>query len=137
MKTYDVVVVTERGDVKAVTSADDSIPTGLVLQAVMSHQQLVPHFSQLDANHAGTILITDRRRLELPPGLTVLFANGVNINGQLKPSPVYNVPPQFDGVQLTSSTSALVTYRVDPPDEPIANIQLEDEYDEWSEDTEV
>lgn len=138
MRTFDVVVVTPRGDLKATFQASDNIPTGLLIQAVMSHQQLFPHLLQLDANAATTLLITTPNRLELPPGVSIVFHDGVNINGPLKPSPIPNVPREYAGVQLTSGMRAVVTYTVDldaerakeaafraePPDN-------EDEENEW------
>lgn len=110
MKTYDVVMKSARGDVKATLDAPPNIPTGLILQAVMSHQQLLPHFVALRANEAETLLITTPNRLELPPGLSIVFCDGVNINGPIKPSPVPNVPNEFHGVQLTYNLAAVVTY---------------------------
>lgn len=130
MKTYDVVVKTAIGELMATLNAPESIPTGLILQAVMSHQQLLPHLVSLKANSAETLLITSLHRLQLPPGFTVVFHDGVNINGPLEPSPIPNVPPQFSGVQLTYNLAALVTYRVDPEDS-----DDEDDEDKWSEDT--
>lgn len=130
MKTYDVVVVTDRGDVRATLNAEDHIPTGLLLQAVMSHQQLLPHFVALDANKSSTLLITTNHRLQLPPGLTVVFNDGVNINGPILPSPIPNVPPQFSGVQLTSNLAALVTYHVELVSQPEP-----DEDPNWDDDT--
>lgn len=113
MRNFDVVVVTPRGDLKATFSAEERIPTGLLIQAVMSHQQLFPHLLQLDANAATTLLITTPNRLELPPGFSIVFSDGVNINGPLLPRPIPNVPPEFNGVQLTSGLRAVVTYKVD------------------------
>lgn len=114
MKTYDVVVKTAIGALTATLDAPENIPTGILLQAVMSHQQLVPHLVKLDANHSDTLLITTPNRLALPPGLTIVFPGGVNINGPILPSSVPNVPPQFNGVQLTYNLAALVTYTTDP-----------------------
>jgi hypothetical protein len=112
-RTFDVVVVTPRGDLKATFNAEEGIPTGLLIQAVMSHQQLFPHLLQLNANAATTLLITTPNRLELPPGFSIVFSDGVNINGPLHPSPIPNVPHEFNGVQLTSGLRAVVTYKVD------------------------
>jgi hypothetical protein len=111
-RTFDVVVVTPRGDLKATFNAEEDIPTGLLIQAVMSHQQLLPHLVQLDANAATTLLITTPNRLELPPGFSIVFSDGVNINGPIVPSPIPNVPREFNGVQLTSGLRAVVTYTV-------------------------
>lgn len=113
MKTYDVLVRTDIGELSASFEAQPDIPTGLLLQAVMSHQQLVPHLVNLKANGATALAVVHPSRLTLPPGLTIVFPDGVNINGPIKPSPVPNVPPQFDGVQLTSHLAALVVYKVD------------------------
>lgn len=112
MRTFDVVVVTPRGDLKATFNAEETIPTGLLVQAVLSHQQLFPHLLQLNANAATTMVITTPNRLELPPGFSIVFHDGVNINGPLNPSPIPNVPREFSGVQLTSGMRAVVTYTV-------------------------
>jgi hypothetical protein len=117
VKKYDVVVKTDIGELLATLDAPDNIPTGLLLQAVMTHQQLLPHFVRLDANSARTLLITTPNRLTLPPGITIVFHDGVNINGPLRPSPIPNVPQEFAGVQLTSNLAVLVTYRVDVEDD--------------------
>lgn len=132
MKTYDVVVKTEVGELMATLQAPDNIPTGILLQAVMTHQQLVPHLIRLEANEAEVLLITTVHRLQLPPGLTVVFPDGVNINGPIKPSPIPNVPKEFDGVQLTYNLAVLVTYRVDSPQTTAEDLDA----DEWAEDTE-
>lgn len=131
MKTYDVVVKTAIGELLATLDAPENIPTGLLLQAVMSHQQTVPHLTALKANQAETLLVTSLHRLQLPPGFTVVFHDGVNINGPLMPSPVPNMPKEFDGVQLTYNLAVVVTYRMNP-DESL----IDDDDDEWSEDTE-
>jgi hypothetical protein len=128
MKTYDVVVKTDKGELSATLQGMPGVPTGLLMQAVMSHQQLLPHLQRIDANAADIMLVVTPSRLELPPGLTIVFNDGVNINGPLTPSPIPNVPPQFHGVQLTANLAALVVYKVAIDEE------LEDD-DEWSEDT--
>lgn len=129
MRTFDVVVVTPRGDLKATFNANESIPTGLLIQAVMSHQQLLPHLVQLDANQATTLFITTPNRLELPPGFSIVFHDGVNINGPLNPSPIPNVPREYAGVQLTSGMHAVVTYKVDVEAEQEA-LAAQREYEE-------
>lgn len=129
MRRFDVVVKTATGALTATLDAEETTPTGLLLQAVMSHQQLVPHLIQLGANQANTLVITTPNRLELPPGLTIVFANGVNINGPIHPSPVPNVPAQFAGVRLTNNLAALVTYLVDPEPAPEPDAPAND-YDE-------
>lgn len=116
MRTFDVVIKTDSGELLATLDAPETIPTGLLLQAVMTHEQFVPHLARLGANGATTILVTTPNRLTLPPGFTVVFSSGVNINGPVKPSPVPNVPPQFHGVQLTYNLKAIATYRIDPGD---------------------
>lgn len=115
MPKYDVVIGTDRGTFQATLEADPTIPTGLLLQTAMTHQQFVPHLVALDANAASTILIHTPSRQELPPGrLTVVFRDGVSFTGPVVPSPITDVPPQFNGVQLTRNLSAVVTYAVDP-----------------------
>jgi hypothetical protein len=117
MTKYDVVMLAERGNVHATLEAEEGIPTGLLLQAVMSHQQVVPHMVQLDANAARTLMISTPSRLEVPRGITVVFPDGVNINGPLNPSPVANVPTEFEGVKLTSNMAVAVVYNVEPDDD--------------------
>lgn len=114
MRKFDVVVKTNTGALTATLDAEETTPTGLLLQAVMSHRQLLPHLVRLGANQATTLVITTPNRLTLPPGLTIVFPSGVNINGPIYPSPIPNVPAKFAGVQLTSNLTALVTYTVEP-----------------------
>lgn len=133
MKKYDVLVRTDAGDLTATLDAENNIPTGLLLQAVMSHQQLLPHLIQLGANGATTLLVTTPNRLTLSPGLTIVFSDGVNINGPIKPSPIPNVPQAFSGVQLMHNLAALVVYRVDPDTYPAtAEDQCEETYNTWA-----
>lgn len=113
MQKYDIVIRSERGALQATLYGEPGVPTGLLLQAVMTHEQLVPHLTELEANSATTILITTPSRQELPPGLTVVFHDGVNINGPIYPSPVGPVPEQFRGITITHTLAALVTYSVD------------------------
>lgn len=127
MKAYDVVVKTAIGELLATLDAEDHIPTGLILQAVMSHQQTYPHLTALGANHAEVLMVTSIRRLQLPPGLTVVFHDGVNINGPIKPSPIPNVPKAFAGVTLTHNLAVVITYRVDPHAEPGEDIECDDD----------
>src|SRR4051812_2870960 len=117
MRKFDVVVKTSTGALTATLEAEDEIPTGLILQAVMSHQQLGPHLGRLSANSADTLVITTPNRLTLPPGLSIVFPDGVSINGKMNPSPIPNVPAQFAGVRLTHNLAALVQYTVDPETE--------------------
>lgn len=139
MKKYDVVVKTAVGSLVATLESPDHIPTGLILQAVMSHQQLVPHLVQLRANEAETLLVTRLSRLQIPNGFTITFHDGVSVNGPLHPSPIENVPREFNGVQLTYNLAAAVTYLVDPTkddnilgDSLAANDDFDDDYDSWS-----
>lgn len=113
MKTYDVLVKTARGQLMATLDGEPGIPTGLYLQAVMSHQQLVPHLVELRANEADTLLVTTPNRMSLPPGLNVQFQGGVSIGGPLHPSPVPNVPREFAGRTLTHNLRAVVVYDVE------------------------
>jgi hypothetical protein len=137
MRTFDFVVVTPRGDFKAILNAEEGIPTGLLVQAVMSHEQLRPHLVELAANTATTMLITTPNRLELPPGLSIVFPDGVNINGPIRPSPIPNVPAEFNGVQLTSGLRAVVTYKVDVEAErEAAAMQREYEEKDYTDDFE-
>lgn len=128
MRNFDVLVKTDIGEISSTLQAEDDIPTGLLLQAVMSHQQLLPHFVAIGANQASVLAAVTPGRLQLPPGLTVVFADGVNINGPLKPSPIPNVPEQFGGRTLTHGLTSLVVYKRDPA-------ATESDDDEWSEDT--
>lgn len=135
MRAFDFVMRSARGDIQATLTADDNTPTALLMQAVMTHQQLVPHFVELHANEASTLLMTTPSRQTIPPGMTVVFSDGVNINGPIHPSPIPNVPKEFDGVQLTYNLAVLVVYKVDPAIHTIARADDEED-DEWSEDTE-
>lgn len=124
MKTYDVLVKTARGQLMATLDGEPGIPTGLYLQAVMSHKQLVPHLVELRANEADTLLVTTPNRMSLPPGLNVQFQGGVSIGGPLHPSPVPNVPREFIGRTLTHNLRAVVVYDVELDDDtPAAFIE--------------
>ncbi len=112
MLKYDIIIRTTRGNLQATLEAEPGIPTGLLLQAVMSHQQLVPLLVDLGVNEATTLLISTPSRLTAPPGLTVAFTDGVTVSGPMKPSPVVGVPDRFRGITLTHNLAAVVTYVV-------------------------
>lgn len=117
MRKFDVVIKTDIGHLSATLESPTDIPTGLLLQAVMSHQQLLPHLIKLGANGANTLLVNTPSRMDLRPGFTIVFHDGVSMNGPLNPSPVENVPRAFDGVQLTYGLRAEVNYLVNPDGE--------------------
>lgn len=114
MNTYDVVVKTARGDMVVNLIVEVDAPVGLLLQAVMSHPQLVPHLASLDANHANSVLIHTPAKLPIPVGLGIYFANGVGITGPIGPAPVAT-EPAYRGLQLIKDLAALVVYKIDPP----------------------
>lgn len=115
MKQFGVVAKTAIGELMATFKAEDDIPTSLLLGAVMLHDQVQPHARALGLDRAETLLATTPSRLEIPPGFTISFPDGVYITGPIHVSQIVGVPREFAGRKLTHGLAVAVVYHKEPP----------------------
>jgi hypothetical protein len=129
MKQFDLVAKTTAGELMATFKAEDDVPTSLLMGAVLLHEQVQPHARALGLDRAETLLVTTPSRLDIPPGFTIVFPDGVRVVGPIRVSQIVGVPQQFAGRKLTHGLAVAVVYREEPT--------LDDINDEDDEEPEV
>lgn len=129
MISYNVAITGAKGNLAAILEADDDIPIGLMLQAVMSHPQLTWLLHVLDINHATALMVTTPVLIAVEPGVRVCFPDGVCVSAPITPAPIANVPDELKGRTIVRRIAVDVTFNTNTPNNDSVGDDDGDEYE--------